>query len=250
MNPYDATADCEHGADIGAYLLNALPQEECDRFLAHMQSCGACRSEVAQLQVVVDTLPMAAPQLAPPPDLKDRIMRVVDSEAELLRAAGPEADRVAAPAPARTRRWWSPGLGVRPAFAGGIATVLLAVGVAGGALLNSGSDSPPKARDVVAHVAAPRARAVVSLQGGRATLHLTNLPSAPSGRVYQVWFMRKGSAVPVPTHTLFNVRTSDGRAVVPIEESVADVDQVLVTDEPDGGSRRPTGTQLISATLS
>lgn len=250
MNPYDATAGCEHGADIGAYLLNALEQEENERFAAHLQTCAACRHEVAQLQVVVDTLPMAAPQLAPPPELKDRIMRVVDSEAELLRATGPEADRVPAPAPARTRRWWGAGFGLRPAVAGGIATVLLAVGVAGGALLSAGSDDSPKTRDVVAHVASPRARAVVSLQGGRATLHLTNLPSAPSGRVYQVWFMRKGSAVPIPTHTLFNVRKSDGRAVVPIEESVSDVDQVLVTDEPDGGSRQPTGTQLISATLS
>jgi anti-sigma factor RsiW len=246
--PHDAVDECEHGADIGAYLLSALPPEDHERFAAHLSTCRACREEVAQLQIVVDTLPMAAPQLVPPPALKDRIMRVVDSEAELLRASGPEADRAPAPRERRARRWGR--LALRPASAGILAGVLVAVGVATGVLLSSGSDDGPATRTVVAQVAAPRAKAMVSVRGGRATLHLTNLPSAPAGRVYQVWFTRKGSIVPIATHTLFNVRKDDGRAVVPIEEDVTGVEQVLVTDEPDGGSRTPTGTKLIAATLS
>jgi len=85
--------------------------------------------------------------------------------------------------------------------------------------------------------------------GRRAALRVTNLPSAPAGKVYQVWIKRKGSTVPEPTHTLFNVRKSDGSAIIPIEESVAGVDQVLVTPEPDGGSLSPTGDTVISANL-
>jgi anti-sigma-K factor RskA len=232
---------CAHGPDIGAYLLSALPPEEHERFSAHLGLCRACREEVAQLQIVVDTLPMAAPQLAPPPDLKDRIMRVVDRE----------ADRVAAPGPrARRGRPWAAGRALRPASAALLAGVLAALGVATGVLLGTRADDGPAARTVVAQVAVPRAKATVSVQGGRATLHLTDLPSAPAGRVYQVWFMREGATVPVPTHTLFDVRKDDGRAVVPIEERVAGVAQVLVTDEPAGGSRTPTGAKLITATLS
>jgi hypothetical protein len=249
MNRPDAIDACEHGADIGAYLLSALSPEEHEGFVAHLSTCRACREEVAQLQIVVDTLPMAAPQLVPPPALKDRIMRVVDSEAELLRASGPEADRVPAPRERRARRW-AAGLSLRPASAGILAGVLVAVGVGTGVLLSTGSDDGPTTRTVVAQVSAPRATAMVSVQGGRATLHLANLPSAPAGRVYQVWFTRKGSIAPIPTHTLFNVRKDDGQAVVPIEEDVTGVEQVLVTDEPDGGSRTPTGTKLIAATLS
>ena len=59
------------------------------------QTCAICRREVAELQMVADTLPLAAAQVAPPPELKDRIMSAVRAEAEVLQAAGPEADVVA-----------------------------------------------------------------------------------------------------------------------------------------------------------
>jgi anti-sigma-K factor RskA len=251
MSPFDAPRhECDQALEAGAYLLKALPADERSAYAEHLQSCQECRHEVEQLRSVVDTLPIAAPQLAPPPELKDRIMRIVDSEAELLRASGPEADRVRTPqkAEGRTRRWAS-GLFLRPAVAGGLASILIAVGVAGGVLL-SGGDSTPSTRNVTAQVAAAGATATVSVQDGRAALHVRNLPAAPFGKVYQVWIRRKGVPAPIPTHTLFNVRKSDGSAVVPIEESVKDVEQVMVTDEPDGGSTQPTGTQLISATLS
>lgn len=242
--------ECDQALEAGAYLLKALPADERAAYAAHLQTCAECRHEVQQLQTVVDTLPIAAPQLAPPPELKDRIMRIVDSEAELLRASGPEADRVpAAPKAERRTRRWASGLFLRPAVAGGLASILIAVGVAGGLLL-SGGDSTPATRNITAQVAAAGATATVSVQDGRAALHVTNLPAAPSGKVYQVWIKRRGVAAPIPTHTLFNVRKSDGSAVVPIEESVKDAEQVMVTDEPDGGSMQPTGTQLITATLS
>ncbi len=90
--------------------------------------------------MVADTLPLAAVQVAPPPELKDRIMSAVRAEAEVLQAAGPEADVVArepaaaeeadaAAAPAERERkprdqpWWRrPFLSLRPvpaAFAAG-----------------------------------------------------------------------------------------------------------------------------------
>ena len=250
MSLHDSSLpECEHALDAGAYLLRALSADEHADYAQHLRTCRECRHEVEQLQIVVDTLPIAAPQLAPPPELRDRIMRVVDSEAELLRASGPEADRVPERAREKTsrRRWWGSGLMLRPAAAGGLASVLIAVGVAGGVLLSG--DSSPSTRNVTAQVAASGATATVSVRGGQAALHVVKLPAAPAGKVYQVWITRKGSATPVPTHTLFNVRT-DGSAVVPIEESVKNVDRILVTDEPDGGSSSPTGTQLISASLS
>ncbi|MCW2999690.1 MAG: hypothetical protein JWN65_3239 [Solirubrobacterales bacterium] len=240
--------ECAHAIDAGAYLLRALPEDEHAAFAAHLGICRACRQEVAQLQVVVDTLPIAAPQLAPPPELKDRIMRVVDAEADLLRAAGPEADRVPARQARRSRRWGA-GLLLRPAVAGGLASILIAVGVAGGVLLSDDGTSTPPTRSLAAEVSTAGSTAVVALQGDRAALHVTNLPSAPAGKVYQVWIQRPG-ADPQPTRTLFNVRKGDGSAVVPIQERVHRGERLLVTDEPDGGSLTPTGQMVINALLS
>ncbi len=243
-----ARPGCEHASDTGADLLRALSDDEHAQFAGHLASCTTCRREVDQLQVVVDTLPIAAPQYVPPVDLRDRIMRIVDTEAELLRASGPEADRVPAE-PARRRSWgWGAGLFLRPVAAGALATVLLAVGVTGGVVFGGAGDNPPPTRSLAAQVAAPGATAVVSVQDGRAALHVKNLPSPPFARVYQVW-IKRGDAI-VPTHTLFNVRKSDGSAVVPIEESVRPGDELLVTDEQNGGSQKPTGDQLIVAPLS
>lgn len=244
-----ARPGCEHASDAGAYLLRALSDDEHAQFAGHLASCTACRREVDQLQVVVDTLPIAAPQYAPPVELRDRIMHIVDAEAQLLRASGPEADRVPAePEAAPRRSWgWGSGLILRPVAAGAVATVLLAVGVVGGVTLGGAGDNPPPTRSLAAQVAAPGATAVVSVQDGRAALHVKNLPSPPFARVYQVW-IKRGNAI-TPTHSLFNVRKSDGSSVVPIEEPVRPGDEILVTDEQNGGSQKPTGEQLITAPI-
>lgn len=237
--------ECDHVDDVGAYLLRALPEVESEAFTAHLASCTGCRRELHHLQIVVDTLPIAAPQLSPPVQLKDRIMRIVDAEAELLRAAGPEADRVPRTAPsARSRRSWFAGFSPRPVVAGALATVLLAVGVTGGVLVSG--DNAPSSRTLAAQVSEPGAQVTVALQGGKAALHVKHLPGAPFSRVYQVW-LKRGDKI-IPTHTLFNVR-KDGSAVVPIEESVAGADQILVTDEQNGGSQFPTTVPIIKATL-
>lgn len=240
-------AACDHADEVGAYLLRALPDGEQQAFTTHLAACDGCRREVASLQIAVDALPLAAPQFMPPPALKDRIMAVVDAEAQLLRAAGPEADRVPVAEPKRSRRWgWASGLALRPAVAGALAGVLLLVGVTGGVLLSG--DNAPSSRTISAQVSDPGARVTVALRDGKAALHVKNLPGAPFSRVYQVW-LKRGDKI-IPTHTLFNVRKSDGSAVVPIEESVAGADQILVTDEQNGGSQSPTTDPLILANLS
>jgi anti-sigma-K factor RskA len=235
------SAGCPRGEDAGPYVLGALEEREAEAYAAHLETCPACREEVAALQMVVDTLPVGAPQYAAPPALKSRIMAVVESEAELLHAAGPEADRAPAPVPAR-RRFGR--LTMRPALAGALACVLIALGVTGGALV-AGRDDGPSTRTVQASVPG-QGRAVLELTGTKAALEVDGVPSLPEGQVYQVWFVRKGDSRPEPTHTLFNVR-ADGRARVGIDETVKGVRQIMVTAEPDGGSLQPTSEPVISA---
>src|SRR4051812_25162609 len=92
---------CEHRDDAGAWVLGALPEDEHERFAAHLPGCETCRREVADLQMAADTLPLAAVPVAPPPELKERIMSVVRAEAAVMGAAGPAADAPPAPQPAQ-----------------------------------------------------------------------------------------------------------------------------------------------------
>jgi anti-sigma-K factor RskA len=234
---------CGQGESVGAYLLGALPEEEHAAFVTHLPACVDCSRDVAELQVVVDTLPLAAPQVAPPPELRDRIMTVVRSEAELLAAAGPEADR-SRERPARRGRWRRQVLALRPLPAALVAGVLVAVGVAGGVALSSGDGGRTVPGQV--HIAsAPTARASLFISDGSTRLHVRNMPPPPPGKVYEIW-LKRGSAAPAPTTALFMVDRA-GRADVNVPGAGKDVDQVLVTAEPDGGSQVPTSAPVIVA---
>jgi anti-sigma-K factor RskA len=220
--------------EAGAYVLGAMPSGERDAFEAHMATCSVCQAEVDELRPAADALPMAAPPMLPPPELKDRIMAEVEREAALLGAAGTGADR-----PARGRRLrWPGGWRLAP-----VAAALLIAGVLVGIALGG-----PDARTVSASVEAPGATAEVRVEGDRATLVADDLPAPPEGRVYEVWLMPEGSEVPEPTDVLFTPR-GDGSATAAIP-SVSDVRQVLVTDEPFGGSDEPSGELLLAADLS
>jgi anti-sigma factor RsiW len=257
---------CEHRHDAGAWVLGALPEDEQRRFAAHLESCEICRREVADLQMVADTLPLGARQVAPPPELKERIMAAVREEAAVLAAAGPEADVAAEPAtetapaapveapaerprrerPERRKRdggWWRrPLLALRPLPAAGLAVVLLALGVGIGALASGGGESARTVQAQVVVPSAPSARASLTVSGDDATLKVSGFPSPPAGRVYQVWVKRPGRD-PAPTNALFSVRR--GQATVEVPDRVRDGDQVLVTAEPDGGSQAPTRAPVI-----
>jgi hypothetical protein len=240
--------ECVQRDNVGSYVLRALPDDEHERFSSHLAGCAECRRDVADLQMAADTLPLAAVQVAPPPELEDRIMAIVRSEAELLSAAGARAgepERPRAPRPAR-RRWWSrPLLSVRPLPAAIAAGVLVAVGVAGGIVLSGGEGTRTLPGQV--HIASsPTARASLVLSDDATKLRVSNMPPPPSGKVYQVWLKRPSQA-PAPTTALFRV-DAKGRADVEVQRGrLKGVDQVLVTAEPDGGSMKPTSDPVIVA---
>ncbi len=233
----------ERWADaVGSYLLGALPEDEQTGFEAHLTDCEACRADVEDLRVAADALPVSVPPVAPPPALKQRIMAVVNAEAELLAAAGARADAPPArPAPAPGRRrslgsWFS-----RPGLALACALALLVVGGLGGVLLAGGEDT----RTVVARTQSPGADVRLEVGDDGATLVARNMPAPPQGRIYQVWLKRPGRD-PEPTSVLWSTRT-DGSADVAVPGSLDGVEAVLVTDEPEGGSDVPTRPPVITA---
>jgi anti-sigma-K factor RskA len=229
----------EWADSVGAYVIGALPPGELEGFRAHLDECAECRRVVAELELPAAALPMGTQQLAPPPDLKRRIMAVVEAEAELLAAAGAGADRPPAPA-ARPRerrlRWAWPG------FALAAVLLLLAGGALAGGLL-SGDDG----RTVVAETQSPRADVRLEIDGNAATLVVRDMPEPPGDRIYQVWLKRPGRD-PEPTDALWSVN-ADGAARVAVPGSLEGVEAVLVTDEPQGGSSAPSKPPVIVAPL-
>jgi anti-sigma-K factor RskA len=222
------------GEDAAPYVLGALTEAEHEAFLAHLQSCPGCREEVSALQSVVNSLPAAVPQVRAPEALRDRVMATVQSEA-VLRNAGQGEPAPASRRPPRPVPW-------RRAFGGlvGVAAVVLI------ALLAFGGGSASSPRVVSAQVSVPAARATLRISSGQGTLQIARLPKTLPGHVYQVWVKRSGA--PEPTDALFTV-SSAGAATVAVPGSLRGVSVVMVTAEPDGGSREPTTAPVITATL-
>jgi anti-sigma-K factor RskA len=219
--------------DAAAYALGALEPREARLFAAHVETCVVCRDELTAFQEVVMALPMAAPQHRLPRGLRRRTLSD-------FRRSTSFATARRAPA-ARERRLAFP----RPALALGAAAMLVVASAGGLALETSGA---PSTRILGAEVFGSRGRAQLRLDGGRGELIVHHLPSPAAGHVYQVWLKRSGQA-PAPTSALFSV-TSGGDADVEVPGSLSHVNQVLVTQEPAGGSAVPTGGPVIVAALS
>lgn len=236
------TGTCPRIDDAAGYVLAAMPDGEWEQYAAHLGSCEVCAAKVAELGFASDALLSAVPQITAPPELRDRVMSVVRAESELLRAAGPMADRPVQRSSARR----SSLLRLRPWPATVLATSLLALGIGGGALLVGGGDDP--ATRTIACVSAPGgATCEMQVAGERAKLVVAGIKAPPKGRIYQVWLDRDNGTAPEPTEALFSVR--NGRASVDVPGDLSGVRQVLVTHEPLGGSEVPTRQPVIAAPM-
>jgi hypothetical protein len=235
---------CPRTDDAASYVLRAMPDGEWEVYQEHLARCAPCAEKVAELRLVADALLSGVPQLSAPAPVRGRVMAIVRAESELLRAAGHGADQPALePTPRRRRRLSS--LRRLPAIA--LASIALAVGIGGGALL-SGGDGGVTPRTVVAHVDAAGAAAQLRMGADGAKLVVSGMPAPPEGRVYQVWLRHGAGTTPQPTNALFSV-SSAGDASVDVPGKLSGVDAVMVTDEPAGGSRLPTRAPVITASL-
>jgi len=221
-----AEHDC--GNEAAAYALGALEPAEAEAFALHMESCAVCRDEVAAFALVVDALPLAAPQHEIPRALRRRVM---------AQARAQPPPHAAATAP----RWAWRGLAAAPRGAmAAFAVALAALALVGGIELSKGGTPT---RVIKASIGA----AELDISGGHGQLIVQKLPPPAQGRIYELW-LQHGSSSPLPS-TLFSVN-SHGTADVGVPGDLHGVSRILVTDEPAGGSATPTGKTLIVAMLS
>ncbi len=225
--------DC--GGDAAPYVLGALTEEEHAAFVVHLESCSVCREEVAALQGIASVLPSAVPQMSAPEDLRRRIMATVHSEAGLRGADG----NAEAPRERRSTARWGWRVSIAPV--GALAAAVIAVVL----ITSGGSKGGP--RVIRAEVSTPTASALVNVSDGHAELDVSGMPQSPPNHVYEVWVKRGGA--PQPTDALFTV-SSAGNATVGVPGNVAGIKVIMVTAEPDGGSKAPTSAPVIVAKLS
>jgi anti-sigma-K factor RskA len=231
-------------AELAAYALDALDPTERRLVEEHIAGCGACGERLRWMQPAVDVLPATAPPEAPPPELKARIMEIVEREAAV--AAAPPAEEAAGRGPrlglARFR--------LRPALAGLGAAVLLAAAIAGYAL-RSGDDGDRSAPAVYAAHAESGSGASgrLEVEGDAGMLHVAELPPAGRGRVYQAWIEDAAGAGGAIRPSSVFVVSGDGEGDVAIPHGLAGARRVMVTREPEGGSRRPSEGSLLTVEM-
>ncbi len=242
-DPRDSQSSTEGGCgDAALYLLGLLDERHSRMFVEHARSCALCSDDLAALAPAIEHLPTTVRQVSAPARTKRQVMAVVRSEAAQLAARSSSGSR-------RTVRGR---IALRPALALA-GTAMLAAGVAIGALSTPfGGGSTPaggsSARVVSADVTLAGASASLHRSGGHTWLTVADMPEPSSGHVYEVWLKRPGRAEPLPTDSLF-APTSSGAATVAVPDS-GGASEVLVTQEPSGGTQVPTASPVIVARLS
>ncbi len=223
-------SQCLHDRDDAAvWALGAMEPGEAAAYRRHLNDCPVCRNEVNALQRVVDVLPMAAPPFPASDDLRQRMLRGVGAQGR-----GRRRRRVLA---VRVPR--NPLALAATAAALLAATVILAAGMIG-----SGSSS----RVLQARVVQSPGTAQVRISGDRAELIVRHLPPPPAGHIYEVWLARTDGS-PAPARALFSVN-AHGAADVSVPGDLRHVGEILVTQEPAGGSLVPTHQPVIIAPTS
>jgi hypothetical protein len=227
--------DC--GGDAAAYALGALEPHEVDDFRRHMMQCAVCRDEVESLAGVVAALPLAARQYETPKGLGHRVMREIQREPSL-------AERAAARAP---RRRLGRAGALRPGVRGWVAGAAAALATAGGAVAAIELSAGVAATVIQAQVSGVSGSAELRVAGGHGELVVRHLTPPGAGHIYEVWLQPRGGS-PVPASVLFDVN-SGGGADVGIPRNLRGVSAVMVTQEPLGGTPRPTHNPVIVARI-
>jgi anti-sigma-K factor RskA len=94
-----------------------------------------------------------------------------------------------------------------------------------------------------------RAKFVYDRKTGRAMLMADDLPPAPAGKAYQLWFIAEGKP-PMPGHVFNTDAAGHAEMAEQLPEEARGANVFAVTLEPSGGVPAPTGAKYLLGTAS
>jgi anti-sigma-K factor RskA len=243
-----------------AYVLGALPEEERLSFEDYLAAHPERQAEIDELGAVAGLLAFSPQEQEPSPELRSRVMEVVEAEAEPRRVRGRSTF-------AKVGDY----LSVRSLALG--AAALLVIGLLSwNVLLQSQvevlqgrvQDAQGRVQDLQAQVENARDQRqqsptvelegswadqganakVVSIQENQVILVARNMPSVPEDQTCQIWVINDD--VPKPSGLFQPDRNI---TAAPITNSITNADVIAVTVEPAGGSKKPTSDPVLLADL-
>ncbi|MDQ3863003.1 MAG: anti-sigma factor [Actinomycetota bacterium] len=231
-----------------AYVLGALPEEERRSFEDYLAAHPERQAEIDELGAVAGLLAFSPQEQEPPPELRSRVMEVIEAETEPRR----ERRRFMS---ARIRDY----LGARNLALGAVA--LLVIGLLSWNVLleEQVQDLQGQVEHAQDQRQAQQSRTiqlkgswaehgadaeVASIGKNQVILVAENLPSVPEDRTCQIWVIK--GEVPKPSG-LF--RPAGNMTAAPVTNPITHADVIAVTIEPAGGSKKPTTDPVLSAKL-
>lgn len=227
----------------GAYAVDALDDMERARFEQHLEICADCLLEVAGLSQTAALLPHTT-ALAPRPELRASVLAAIPTVRPVPPIVHHEAAQHRVPRRASVR--WFPMLAVA-------AAITLIFGLVWQPWSNDSGPSPdvqltaaervlgaPDAEKVTVEVdGGGQATVVRSVAEGKAVVVTKDMPDAPDGQDYELWF-RDDTGHLDPAGLM-----PDGSAnTVILRGDASEITGVGITVEPDGGSEVPTNSPI------
>ncbi len=230
----------------GSYALDALPDGERAAFEKHLDRCPSCTEEVRGLRETAARLALAT-AVAPPPQLRDRVLAAVPHTRQLPPAPG-RRRMAAAGERAGLRRLST----ARSGLTAGILALAAAVAFLLVTTLST-NNQLQQAHNVNASIAAvlgaPDARleslsvsgggkvnSFVSLAKHEAVVTTADMPKPSGTRVYQLWVIN--SAGVARSMGLLTLTSADSTPA--LASGVLKGDKIGISIEPAGGSAKPT----------
>jgi anti-sigma-K factor RskA len=235
----------------GAYVVDALDDDERQAFEEHLPGCHDCQAEVASLREAAALMADDA-ALTPPPSLRASVLAGISTVRPLppettTESPADETHGDAVVVPLRHRRRF------RLATLAAAAAVLAIVGF--GAVVQPWQDQNPPiaaispadrvlAADDATHSSinfddGSKATVVRSLSEGRAVLVTQDMAAPPKGKTYELWLQDKtGHMAPA------GLMSSPGDNKVLLRGDATKATGVGITVEPAGGSPQPTSNPV------
>lgn len=238
-----------HGLS-GAYAVDALDDVERAEFERHLEQCPECQDEVASLRAAAVELSHGS-SATPPTALRASVLRQISTVRPLPpvtpTGTSAQADGGGTVTSLEPRRRRNPFIWLAAAAAAAVLAI--------GALVWSPWESnqpPPSATEQVLQakdaqrfarsVDGARATIVRSKSLGKAVIIADNMPAAPEGKDFQVWFQNPDGAM-----VSAGLMPHEAKPTVSmvLNGDAAKFVGAGITLEPAGGSPKPTSAPLV-----